>query len=67
MGTRVMTIRNNFAAQEGMSLERAAIAKRDMEYWLSEAAEWKRLRESSEPFRNSIAIQLDWCADSNSR
>jgi hypothetical protein len=61
-----MRTKNNFAAQEGMSLERAAVAKREMEYWLSEAAEWKRLRESSDPFDNGIAIQLDWCADTNS-
>ena len=61
-----MRTKNNFAAQEGMCLERAAVAKREMEYWLSEAAEWKKLRESSDPFKDSIAVQLDWCADSNS-
>jgi hypothetical protein len=44
-----MRVKNNFAAQEGMCLERATVAKREMEYWLSEAAEWKRLRESSDP------------------
>ena len=44
----------------------AAVAKREMEYWLSEAAEWKTLRESSDPFKDSIAVQLDWCADLNS-
>ena len=49
-----------------MCLERAAVAKREMEYWLSEAAEWKTLRESSDPFKDSIAVQLDWCADSKS-
>ena len=61
-----MKTKNNFAAQEGMCLERAAVAKREMEYWLSEAAEWKTLRESSDPFKDSIAVQLDWCADSKS-
>jgi hypothetical protein len=61
-----MRTKNHFAAQEGMCLERAAVAKREMEYWLSEAAEWKKLRESSDPFKHSIAVQLDWCADSNS-
>jgi hypothetical protein len=60
-----MWVANNFAVQEGMCLERAAIAKRQMEYWLSEAAEWKKLKESSDPFTDRIAIQLDWCADSN--
>jgi hypothetical protein len=53
-------------AQEGMCLERAAAAKREMEYWRSETAEWKTLRESSDPLRDRIAVQLDWCADSNS-
>ena len=62
----IMRVKNNFAAQEGMCLERAAVAKRELEFWLSEAAEWKKLRESSDPFRDSIAVQLDWCADSNS-
>ncbi len=62
----IMRTKNNFAAQEGMCLERASVAKREMEYWLSEAAEWKKLRESSDPFKDSIAVQLDWCADSNS-
>ena len=61
----VMRVKNNFAAQEGMCLERAAVAKREMDYWVSEAAEWKKLRESSDPFKDSIAVQLDWCADSN--
>jgi hypothetical protein len=62
----IMRVKNNFAAQEGMCLERAAVAKREMEYWLSEAAEWKKLRESSDPLRDCIAVQLDWCAASNS-
>jgi hypothetical protein len=59
-----MRVNNIFAVQEGMCLERAAVCKKEMEYWLSEAAEWKKLRESSDPFRGSIAVQLDWCADS---
>jgi hypothetical protein len=62
----IMRATNNFAAQEGMCLERAAVAKREMEYWLSEAAEWRKLRESADPMNDKIAIQLDWCADSNS-
>jgi hypothetical protein len=33
-----------------MSRERAALAKKEMEYWLAEAEEWKQLRESSDPF-----------------
>ena len=62
----VMRVKNNFAAQEGMCLERAAVAKREMDYWVSEAAEWKKLRESSDPFKDVIAVQLDWCADTSS-
>jgi hypothetical protein len=60
-----MRATNNFAAQEGMCRERAAVAKREMEYWLAEAEEWKKLRESSDPFIASIPIQLDWCAEPN--
>ena len=48
-----------------MCRERAAVAKREMEYWLAEAEEWKKLRESSDPFIGSIPIQLDWCAELN--
>jgi hypothetical protein len=59
-----MRVKNNFAAQEGMCLERAAVAKREMDYWVSEAAEWKKLRDSSDPY--SIAVQLDWCAEAKS-
>jgi hypothetical protein len=33
-------------AFEFMCRERAAIAKREMEYWLAEAEEWRQLRES---------------------
>jgi hypothetical protein len=61
-----MRTTNKFAAQEGMCRERALVAKREMEFWLAEAEEWKKLRESSDPFKDRIAIQLDWCADSNS-
>jgi hypothetical protein len=60
-----MRVRNKFAAQEGMCRERAAVAKKEMEYWLAEAEEWKKLRESSDPFIGSIPTQLDWCAESN--
>ena len=64
-GGCIMRATNNFAAQEGMCRERAAVAKREMEYWLAEAEEWKKLRESSDPFIGSIPIQLDWCAEPN--
>jgi len=58
-----MRVQNHFAAQEGMCLGRASVAKKEMDYWNSEAAEWKKLRESSDPFKDNIAAQLDWCAD----
>ena len=62
----IMRVQSYFcAAQEGMCLERASVAKKEMDYWNSEAAEWKKLRESSDPFKDNIAVQLDWCADLN--
>ena len=61
----IMRTTNRFAGQEGMCRGRATVAKKEMEYWLAEAAEWKRLRESSDPFIGSIPTQLDWCAESN--
>jgi hypothetical protein len=45
-----MISKDQFAALEVMSRERAALAKKEMEYWLAEAEEWKQLRESSDPF-----------------
>ena len=62
----IMRSTSNFTAQEGMCRERAAVAKREMDYWLSEAEEWKKLRESSDPFKDGIAVQLDWCAEPSS-
>ena len=44
-----------------MCRERAAVAKREMEYWLAEADEWKRLRKSPDAFIEGIPVQLDWC------
>jgi hypothetical protein len=36
-----------FAAFEYMCRARAALAKKEMEYWLAEAEEWKQIRELS--------------------
>ena len=47
---------------EHMCRERAALAKKEMEYWLAEAEEWKRLRNSAHPSIEEIPVQLDWCA-----
>jgi hypothetical protein len=43
-----MSSKDQFGALEVMCRERAAIAKKEMEYWLAEPAEWKQLRESSD-------------------
>jgi hypothetical protein len=45
-----MSSKDQFAALEVMSRERAALAKKEMEYWLAEAEEWRQLRESPDPF-----------------
>jgi hypothetical protein len=41
-----MDSKQQFAALEFMCRERAALAKKEMEYWLAEAEEWRELRES---------------------
>jgi hypothetical protein len=48
-----------FSALEKMCLERAKIAEKEMKYWLAEAEEWARLKNSSSPFKECIASQLD--------
>ena len=55
-----MYSRKQFAAMEAMCREQAALARTEMEYslmeyWLSEAEEWKQLRESVDPFIGRIA------------
>jgi hypothetical protein len=47
-----MNSKDQFAAFEFMCRERAALARKEMEYWLAEAQEWKELRESTEAFAN---------------
>ena len=49
-----------------MCRERAAIAKREMEYWLAEADEWKQLNKTIAPSPEEVPVQLDWCAEPNS-
>jgi hypothetical protein len=39
-----MDSKSQFYALEVMSLERAAAARKEMEYWLNEAQEWAQLR-----------------------
>jgi hypothetical protein len=45
-----MNSQEQFAAFEFMCRARAALAKKEMEYWLAEAEEWNQLREFPEPF-----------------
>jgi hypothetical protein len=54
-----MYSRKQFAALEAMCRERAALARTEMEYslteyWLAEAEEWKQLRQAA-PFKERIA------------
>jgi hypothetical protein len=44
-----MKSKATFYALEMMSRERAAVAKKEMEYWLAEAEEWKTLIKSLDP------------------
>ena len=62
----IMDSRNKFAALEVMCREKAALAKKEMDYWLAEASEWKRLREASSASELRMPVQLDWCAASES-
>jgi hypothetical protein len=45
-----MNSQEQFAAFEFMCRARAALARKEMEYWLAEAEEWNQLREFPEPF-----------------
>jgi hypothetical protein len=65
-----MYSKKQFAALEAMCRERAALARKEMEYslmeyWLAEAAEWKQLRESVELFLGRIASCSSDLARSN--
>ncbi len=60
-----MHSKDRFRSLENMCRERAAHARREMEYWLAEAEEWRKLKESPDPFIEGIPIQLDWCPESS--
>ena len=55
-----MDSRKRFSALETMCRERAHLAKREFEYWLAEADEWARYRNSTDPSIEAIPTQLDW-------
>jgi hypothetical protein len=42
-----MDSKSQFYALEVMSRERAATARKEMEYWLNEAQEWEQLRKAA--------------------
>ena len=52
----MMYSRNKFAALENMCRKRAALAKKEMDHWLSEAEEWNQLRETSDPSRLKVPV-----------
>jgi hypothetical protein len=54
-----MNSKSQFTALEIMSREKAALARKEMEYWLSEADEWKRLQECRDPFIETAPTQFD--------
>jgi len=54
---------SRFASLETMCRERAALAKKDMEYWLAEAEEWRRLKEALGLSLETMPVQLDWCTE----
>ena len=65
-GNRSMYSRKQFAALELMCRERAALARKEMEYWLAEAEEWKDLRDLSDPFIEVTANRSSDLANSKS-
>ena len=61
----MMYSRNKFEPWKICVVERAALAKKEMDYWLSEAEEMERFRETSDPSRLKFPVQLDLCATLN--
>jgi hypothetical protein len=53
-----MDSKSQFYALEVMCRERAAVARKDLEYWLAEAEEWAQLRISGDqpdPPRSNVS------------
>jgi hypothetical protein len=48
-----------------MCLERAALAKKEMEYWLAEAEEWKQLRQTPDPYLEGKVFPASGFTESN--
>jgi len=62
-----MNSKSQFASLEIVCRKRAALARKEMGYWLEEVDEWKRLKESTNLSIDGIPVQLDWCVESNNR
>ena len=60
-----MNSKDQFAALEVMCRERAALAKKETEYWLAEAEEWKQLTESPDPFVERAVTPTEGYTGSN--
>jgi hypothetical protein len=60
-----MTSKSQFAALEIMSRVKAAAARKEMEYWLAEAEEWRRLKEAPDTAAFRAPPQLDGCLEPN--
>jgi hypothetical protein len=56
-----------FESLERMCRERAAHARKELEFWLAEAEEWKRLKDSPSLSPDSAPAQLDWSAEFDDR
>jgi hypothetical protein len=59
-----MSSKSQFAALEVMCLERAALAKKELEYWLEEAEEWRQLKDSPVPSAEMAVARNDGYSES---
>jgi hypothetical protein len=62
-----MDSKTRFSTLETMCRERAQLAKIEFEYWLTEANEWARFKDSSDALIQDIPVQLDLCLESDDR
>jgi hypothetical protein len=62
-----MNSHEQFAAFEFMCRARAALASKELEYWLAEAEEWKQLREIPESLIEGKATPNTGYSESNFR
>jgi hypothetical protein len=62
-----MDSKTRFLTLEIMCRERARRAKTEFEYWLAEANEWARFKDSSDAPAQDIPVQLDLSLESADR